>query len=88
MQAFVAGVIEDADVRRPLEQRGQDLGPSMPRLWPASIDPGARYRVLGLLVQERFDGPSDAGGIHDVGKVALARDRVLGHVRHSLREVS
>jgi hypothetical protein len=56
----------------------------------ASVMP-SRYRynlrVPGLPVQERVDGLSDAGGIHDVGKVVLARHRVLGHVAQSLPEV-
>jgi hypothetical protein len=43
--------------------------------------------VPGLPVQKRVDGLSDAGGIHDVGKVVLARHRVLGHVGQSLPEV-
>lgn len=43
--------------------------------------------VLGLSAQERFDGISDAGWIHDVGKMVLTRHRVLGHVGQSLPEV-
>lgn len=88
-QRFPFGSQQRPDVVVPNTRGGSgraDLGPAAPRRSSTSglVCPGARYRVLGLLVHERFDGVSDAGRIHDVGKVVLARDRVLGHVHHSL----
>ena len=70
-----------------------NLGPDLRPGGRAKQDSGAAVarspvRIPGLLIQEHLDGVSDAGGIHDVGKVVLTGEELFGHVRHSLSQVA